>query len=357
MRKPVALAIASLLLISTATISAASPGTIADPLISLSYLEGAFEESLLDFASQAVDTALGISLGRLDAIYKKYIGYSFAPRFIQLSFSEGDFIELTTGSSFILLEGSAALSSINAEGTVVNISSGAEAAQGTELALYQRYFCAENTTAQITVATASVGQVDGYYLTDGKTPKAPLPFIDIPEGIWYYAAVEFVYGEGLYSGTSANTFSPDVSMTRGMFVTVLHRLDGLSATGEGGMFSDVRDPSQYYYDAVTWANASGIVTGYEDGTFRPNDSITREQMAVTMHRYATYKGRNMYSDSGLFDAFPDKDEVSQYAVDALRWAATWNVINGSDGKILPQNTATRAQVAQIVLNYCEKIGR
>jgi len=206
--------------------------------------------------------------------------------------------------------------------------------------------------------TASTGHVDGLYLLGTETPVIPEhPYIDIFENDWYFAAVLFVYRQGFYTGTTANTFSPNIPMTRGMFVTVLHRVDELPATGPGGMFTDVTDPEQYYYDAVTWANACGIVTGYPDGTFKPGDSITREQMAVAMYRYAMYKERDMSASDTEFDAFPDRVEVSDYAVDALRWAASWRVINGSDGMILPHDTATRAAVAQIVLNYVERIGR
>jgi len=355
MKRTIAAIMVLLMLACMATVSASAPGTSTDPLITLSYLDGKFSESLQTDISQTFGGAADKALGRLDGIYKKYIGYSFAPRFTRLTLASGNTIELTTGSSFILLTGAASLN-ITA-GTVINVSTGTEVPSDSQLTQYQRYFCAEDTTALITATSVSTGQVDGYYLTDGETDKPPLPFIDIPENIWYYAAVLFGYKEGLYSGTSANTFSPNIPMSRGMFVTVLHKLDKLPATGAGGIFSDVQDPSQYYYNAASWANANGIVTGYPDGTFKPNDSITREQMAVTMYRYAAYKGKDMSSTGTVFDTFPDRDQVSDYALDALKWAVTWNVINGSDGRILPRNTATRAEVAQIILNYCEKIGR
>jgi len=337
------------------TVSASTPGSISDPLISLSYLEGVFAQSMQTDISGALGNAADKSMARLNEIYMKYLGYSFAPRFTRLALSEGNTVVLTTGSSFILLSGAATL--MISAGVVVNVSTGAEVASGSQLTINQRYFCVENTTARITAAAASIAQVDGYYSTDGLAPKPALPFIDVSENIWYYGAVEFVYKEGLYSGTSANTFSPDIPMTRGMFVTVLHKLDKLPAPGEGGIFSDVRDPSQYYYNAVTWANTNGIVTGYPEGSFKPNDSITREQMAVTMYRYAAYKGRGMSSTGPELSSFPDWGEVSDYAKDALQWAVSWRIINGSDGKILPRNTASRAEVAQIILNYCERIGR
>ena len=146
-------------------------------------------------------------------------------------------------------------------------------------------------------------------------------------------------------------------MTRGMFVTVLYRLDGQPAVGPGGAFSDVGNPSAFYFDPVTWASGNGIVSGFTDGTFRPSAAITREQMAAIMHRYATFKGRDMSMPGTVFDTFPDRGEVSEFAALAMRWAVSWEIIRGSGGNLLPRNTATRAEVAQIIFNYCENIGR
>ena len=161
----------------------------------------------------------------------------------------------------------------------------------------------------------------------------------------------------MFTGTSATAFSPNMPMTRAMFVTVLYRMDGRPATGAGGGFSDVRNPSQYYYNAVIWASANDIVTGNTDGTFQPDIHVTREQMAAIMYRYATYKGRNLSTSGTLFDTFPDRNAISGYAAHAMRWTVSHEVIRGSGGKLLPQSTATRAEVAQIIYNYCEKIGR
>ena len=344
------------MLVCMVTVSASTAGTTTDPLITRSYLEGAFAQSLRADISVRMGAVTDAAMTRLDELFTSYIRYNFAPGFRPVSLDSGDVMLLSAGSSFVMLSGTAVITVTRGE--VVNISTGSVVTPDSQLAQYHRYFCTEDTIARITASAAVTGQVDGRYYTYGQTPPPPpLPFIDVSERDWYYAAVEFVYREGLYQGTSANTFSPMVPMTRGMFVTVLHRVDGLPATGQGGMFADVTDPSQYYYNAVTWANTTGIVTGYPDGTFRPNDSITREQMAVTMYRYAAYKGRDMTMNSAIFDTFPDKNSVSGYAVDALRWATTWRIINGSDGSIVPLGTATRAEVAQIILNYIDRIGR
>jgi len=344
------------MLMCMVTVSASTPGTTEDPLITRSYLEGAFAQSLRADISGRLGVVSAVADARLNELFTNYVRYDFARGFRPVSLTDGDMILLTAGSSFILLSGTAVISVTSGE--VINISSGSAVATGSQLTLYQRYFCTEETSARIIADATLTGQVDGrYYISLQNPPEPPLPFIDVSESDWYYAAVEFVYREGLYQGTSANTFSPTVPMTRGMFVTVLHRVDRLPATGQGGMFSDVTDPSQYYYNAVTWANTTGIVTGYPDGTFRPDDSITREQMAVTMYRYAAYKGRDMTMNSAIFNTFPDRGNVSGYAVDALRWATTWRIINGSDGYIVPLGTATRAEVAQIILNYINRIGR
>ena len=356
MKRSIAAVIVLIMLACMATVSASTPGASTDPLITLSYLEGGYATSLREGSSGTLGAASDKAISRMNEIYRAYIGYSFAPRFTPISLAAGNTVELSMGASFILLSGSAALSTIN--GTVINVSTGTVVAQGTQLAQYQRYFAAEDTTALITASSATTGQIDGFYLLSGMPSKpSSIPFIDVSVNDWYYAAVEFVYKEGIFSGTSANTFSPYIAMTRGMFVTVLYNLEGRPATGAGGMFWDVTDPGHYCYNAVTWANSKGIVTGYPDGTFRPDDTITREQMAVTMHRYAKVKGRDMSADPSLYNSFPDRSNVSEYAIEAFQWAITWKVINGSDGRLLPKNTAVRMEVAQIVLNYCEKIGR
>ena len=338
-----------------ASASASAPGSIANPLITLDYLNNTYFVSMQAAISDKLHAVSELSAGKFDDIYKSYKEYYFAPSFTRITMNEGNTAELVAGASFILQSGAAALTVVS--GTVINISTGSEVTTGTKLTQYQRYFCTENTIARIVAESALSGQVDGYYITDATPPLPPLPFIDVFETDWFYRAVDFVYREGVFSGTSANTFSPSVPMTRGMFVTVLYNLEKRPATAAGGMFSDVKDPAQYYYNAVTWANSAGVVTGYPDGSFKPDDRITREQMAVIMYRYAAYKNRDMSYTESAITAFPDASQISDYALTAVSWAVSWRIINGSDGKVLPKNTAARSEVAQIILNYCERIGR
>ena len=355
LKRTVASSIVALLLLAMVTASATTAGTAADPLITLSYLDGTFAASLKAEISQALGDAAGKSMNSLEALYREYLEYDFAPSFARISLATGDCVILSAGSSFILQSGSAALTDM--DGTVINISTGKTVSSGGRLTLRQRYFCAENTTAAITANSASAGIVDGYYFIETAVPNRPHPvFRDIRERDWYYPAVDYVYNNNLFGGTAPNTFSPDVPMTRGMFVTVLYRLEKEPAAGIGGQFADVRDTSLYYYDAVTWASGNNIVLGYNDSAFGPNDPVTREQMATIIYRYAQYKQRDMSAPGAAFDAFPDRGDVSGYAAAAMRWAVSHGIINGSDGRLLPRNTATRAQVAQIITNYATTVG-
>ena len=355
LKRAIAAGLVLIMLLFMVTASASPAGSTTDPLITRSYLDGAYKTALQSEITGALSGAADRVTGRLDGVFENHLGYRFAPRFIKVSLAQGDTVSLSSGASFILISGSASLSL--ASGTVLNISTGGEVKAGSTLSQYQRYFCAENTTARIKADSAAAGQVDGYYLIDGSgAPAAHLPFKDVPETAWFFAAVDYAYSNELFTGTSASAFSPNAPMTRAMFVTVLHRLDGRPFAPAGAGFSDVSNPSQYYYAAVAWANANDIVTGYSDGTFKPDLHVTREQMAAIIYRYALYDGRDPSTPGTVFDTFPDRSNVSGYAAHALRWTVSREIIRGSNGRLLPQNTATRAEVAQIIYNYCRSIG-
>lgn len=181
---------------------------------------------------------------------------------------------------------------------------------------------------------------------------APLPFADVREGDWYREAVDYVYRTGLMNGTGPNAFNPGGTTTRGMIVTILHRLEG-SPAAWGAAFPDV--PSgQYYSQAVAWASANGIVNGYDNGLFGPNDSITREQMAAILYRYAAHKGYNVSARADL-SAYPDAWRVSGYALDAMSWANQAGLITGSGNSLLPGGDAIRAQAAAILMRFCKNV--
>ena len=185
---------------------------------------------------------------------------------------------------------------------------------------------------------------------DGTDPF--MDFTDVPENTWYYNAVSFVTASGLFNGTSETTFSPNASMTRAMLVTVLWRYAGEPMDGENS-FADVPD-GQWYTDAVAWAAQNGIVGGVGNNKFDPNGNITREQMATILYRYASANGIDTSARADL-SSFPDGNKVSAYANDAIRWAVAEGLINGSDGKLMPQGNATRAQVATILMRFIENV--
>lgn len=163
-------------------------------------------------------------------------------------------------------------------------------------------------------------------------------------------AAEYVYKNGLMNGTSATTFSPDGTTTRGMIVAILYRLEG-AATAGAANFSDV-PANEFYSDAVAWGVANGIVNGYGNGTFGPNDPITQEQMAAILYRYAAYKGYDVTARASL-SGFTDITAVNSYAVEPLQWANAHGLINGTSATTLtPNGSATRAQVATILMRFC-----
>ena len=180
------------------------------------------------------------------------------------------------------------------------------------------------------------------------------PFDDVAQGTWYYEGVRYAYEHGLMSGTGEGTFSPDLPTSRGMLVTILYRLAGSPAAGSAS-FTDVA-PGQWYADGVAWASANGVVSGYTDGSFRPNDTITREQMAAILYQYARLQGK---LDSGRADLsiFADVDDLSAYAKEPMSWAVAQGLFSGvSADMLVPGGSTTRAQAAVILTAFSKTLG-
>lgn len=185
------------------------------------------------------------------------------------------------------------------------------------------------------------------------TPQQPtyLPFTDVQAGVWYADAVKYVFEQGLMSGISAQQFGPDSTVTRGQVVTILWRLAG-SPTVSGKTFTDV-SASVWYADAVAWASANGVVSGYESGLFGPEDQVTREQLAAILYRYALISGKDAEKTADL-SGYTDSVAISTWASQALKWAVGSGLISGTGANTLsPRGTATRAQIAVILQNYCK----
>lgn len=171
-------------------------------------------------------------------------------------------------------------------------------------------------------------------------PTTGSSFTDVPAGSWYEEAVNYVHEKGLMNGTSSNAFSPNASTTRGMIVTILARVEGVNTNG-----------TPWYAAGQKWAMDNGI----SDGTNMPG-VITREQLATILYRYAKQKGYDV-SKSAALTAFSDADKVSGYASEAMQWAVAEGLLQGSNGKLDPQGSATRAQVATILMRFMENIAK
>lgn len=175
---------------------------------------------------------------------------------------------------------------------------------------------------------------------------------DVNDGDWFAPSVYFVLKNGLMKGVSEFVFSPDAPMTRAMLVTVLWRYEG-EPKAAANTFSDVK-AGAWYFDAVSWASANGVVDGVGNNKFDPDGNITREQMATIFYRYCNWKGIDTGKQTSL-GGFPDAGKVSSYAKTVLQWTVAEGLISGSDGKLLPQGNATRAQVATILMRFIENV--
>lgn len=178
------------------------------------------------------------------------------------------------------------------------------------------------------------------------TPALGAGFTDVPDGAWYAQAVNKVADGGLMNGTTDTTFDPDAYVTRGMVAAVLWRLSGSPEPEAPSGFSDVQD-WYYYADAVAWAQASGVANGLGDGTFGGGGTVTREQLAVFLYRYAQYAGQEIAT--GVLDLYSDQDQVHDWARAGVAHAVGTGLMTGNDaGELDPSGPATRAQLAVIL---------
>ena len=176
-------------------------------------------------------------------------------------------------------------------------------------------------------------------------------FLDVDPDAWYKDAVQFAYDNGLMTGTSATEFAPDVTTTRAMIVSILARLEGVTAADDAG-FTDVDD--EWFATAVNWAASVGVVNGFEDNTFRPNDAITREQLAAILCNYAAWKGEDVSARAEL-SRYSDAAAISSWATDVMGWAVAEKLISGvTTDELQPQGAATRAQVVAILQRFLSK---
>lgn len=220
---------------------------------------------------------------------------------------------------------------------------------GDEVRLTQR----TDTTYTFHMPDGKVTVEASFVREGGQTQTPQTTFADVPVSAWYCDAVEYVYENGLMSGVSGGRFAPNDTLTRAMLVQTLYAMEGRPAAASAG-FADVAS-GDWYASAVNWAAANGVVSGVSETGFGPNNALTREQLALILYRFAQYKGYDVTGTSDLA-AYADGSSVSGWAAEAMSWAVNAGLISGVGGnQIAPTGTATRAQVAQILMNFCENV--
>ena len=341
------------LLLTAGTYAAVS----GDSLISLSYLRDTFFPKAVragtDAANQLLQEAYDSAQAELGGT--GVATGSSSDTLQRREWPDGQIITLSTGSSFLLMDGTATLVHT---GAVVDVTAGAETSSGTPLIQNHRYVVGEGTDAAVTVRSgqAAIGVQGGYTLTAGKTEHTP--FYDVSQSDWYYAPVGYVYEKGLFSGTEPNWFSPNTSMNRAMLVSVLHRQAGSPEQSGGPSFADVPD-GQWYSQAVRWGAAHGVTSGTGENKFSPFDQVTREQTVTMMYNYAVqYKQLDPGTGADL-SRYADLGRLSSWARTAMAWAVENGIITGVDNggtfTLEPQRSATRAEMATMLRAFCENV--
>lgn len=351
-KKLLAAGVALALLLGCVTVGWA--GSQSDPLISRSYLNGAYlaglRSSVTQWVAKSTQGIYDAAVARAGQISGGGDGWSASSGFVSGTGGYGDTVTLAVGSGLIWVSGSGAVSS----GVLVDATVGAELAPGVALTAGHRYLAGEE--AVVVSAGQSAWMAEGRWRCGtGGTVIVPLPFTDVPAGQWYYEDVRFVVEQGLFQGVSSTRFNPSGTMERSMMTTVLHRLAGSPAVGYSQAFSDVPD-GQWYTQGTIWCAGQGIVNGVGGGRFAPGDRVTRQQIAVMLYNYAVKLGYAA-GERGDLSAFPDQGEVASWAQEAVRWAVGAGLLNGSGGKLLPENSAERAQVAAMLHRFSDWLDR
>lgn len=342
MKKKLLTAALALVLLS-AGVAAAFSASQSETLVSVSYLSGAFWNDLKATVKQEVDRDTSFILNEAAAQAGQGSGSAFSAQ----NGVNGDRVSGITGSGMIWTSGSASVQS----GALVDATTGTELAVGNGLTAGHRYLAGSDVVLVVSSSSAQWMGEGQWTLTHGDPvqPPASLPFTDVVQGAWYYEDVAFVYQNELFNGDSPTRFAPDDRMQRCMMTTVLHRLAGKPVIGYSGLFRDIPD-GQWYTQGTIWAGTLGVVSGVEPGRFDPFANVTRQEIAVILHRYAEKMGYDMSASASLA-GFRDAGAVASWGTKAMSWAVGAGILNGSSGALLPNGDATRAEVAAMLHRF------
>lgn len=215
------------------------------------------------------------------------------------------------------------------------------------------YEACKSAGTKLNMYNANSINIKGWNSFVSEAEKNNALFMDVTANSWFYDAVKFATDKGIMSGVSSDMFDPESAITRGMFITMLYRLEGEPSTRKAN-FKDV-EKNSWYENSIAWATQKGIANGVSDTMFAPNDNITREQLMVFLYRYAKQKNKSVTASELNIKKFFDNKTVATYAEDAMNWAIENNLISGTSEYYLePSGNATRAQAAVILQRFCEK---
>lgn len=336
----------------------AAAGGASDPLVSMSYLMDTVKAAIMKNVQTQTDKKIGGLISgyekRLEGAAKFDTGsYEQSGKFIPVSISEGASLELGEFGCFMPLYGSTLITVESGE--IVDITTGSAVKNRTMLAAYHKYFATEGAKASIRAYGSVSGMVDGRYrLGEAEPIAAGETFCDMFDH-WAADYVYELYSRGIVNGVETHVFAPNSTVTRGMLVTILGRVYGASTAqySQSG-FADV-SMSAWYGPYVAWAKEAGLVDGYDDGSFRPEANITREQMALIFTRFAAYVNASL--PEAAPQQFADSAKISAWAAPAVEYAQKTGLINGKNGNIFdPQGTATRAEICAVTSRFMEKAG-
>lgn len=338
-------------------VAVAIGGAKEDPLVAKSYLENTYSSAVAQRlekrAAEGTKATYDLAVSKLDkageADVKLAEGFQtsvsgYTPKTV----NAGDVLTLKQGASMVIYSGSGKIS----DGSLMDVTAGRETDKNGDIAVGHRYIVANAGGAAVQANTAGSFGIQGTVTVTagGGQDKTGLPFLDVKSNDWYYNAVSFVYEKGYFSGTAADAFSPNTSMTRAMLATVLHRVSGLEKPGSGTEFNDV-PADGWFANGIAWASERKIVNGMGDGSYDPDRAVTREELVTMLHRYQKYRKGNV-SAKGSLSEYPDGDAVASWAREAMEWAVGAELVKGRNtGHLDPKGTATRAEVATILQRF------
>jgi len=368
MRKPLIRGLCALFVVVCMACGVCALGS-GDSLITLSYLESWFIPKAVEEGEKAANQMLEDTYDTADEVLNRVQkdvlsqltgeegGGSYSGTLQARNWSEGDILELCTGSGVLMLNSTALVSH---DGALIDVTQGSEVASGSRLTAGHRYLVGEDTLAQVEMESGAVELgVQGAYVYEDGGVKAP-PFYDVSRLDWFHDPVAYVYNNELFSGMDEHHFGPYAAMNRAMLMTVLYKMAGAPKKEMDAAtirFDDVPEGA-WYAPYVRWGAEQGITAGTGNNRFSPEQQVTRQQVVVLLYSFANnYLGLDLAEGADL-SGYQDLDQANGWAHEALAWAVEEGVIGSSTVGSLtlsPQKSANRAEVATMLRAFAEKI--